>query len=466
MKRRFLGVDRVHFVGIGGIGMCGIAEVLLANGLAVSGTDVQEGATVARLRRLGADVAIGHDAGHLQGADVVVVSSAIAEGNPEVEEARRRGIPVIPRAAMLAELMRLEDGIAVAGTHGKTTTTSLVAHVLDQAGLDPTAVVGGRVIGSGAEADRSGVRLGGGGWLVAEADESDGSFLRLSPVMAVVTNVEPEHLDHYGTSEALDDAFVAFLDRLPFFGRAIVCLDDPGVGRLLPRIAARRITYGTSAQAEWCASAIAVSGSGIGFDVRRGREKLGRVTLPLPGEHNVRNALAALAVAAELEVPFGVAAEALAGFGGIERRFETKGEAAGVRVIDDYGHHPTEIRATLAAARSVHAGRVVVIFQPHRFSRTRDLFDDFAGCFHDADLLVVTDIYAAGEAPVDGVDAARLAEAIRGRGHRDVRLIPSLDEVVAGLVPELRAGDLVVTLGAGSVSRLGEPLLRALEAPR
>jgi UDP-N-acetylmuramate--alanine ligase len=466
VKRRFLGVDRVHFVGIGGIGMCGIAEVLLAKGLAVSGTDLQEGATLARLRRLGAEVALGHEARHLGGADVVVVSSAIRDGNPEVEEARRRGIPVIPRAAMLAELMRLEDGIAVAGTHGKTTTTSLIAHVLDATGLDPTAVVGGRVIGSGAEADRTGVRLGSGGWLVAEADESDGSFLRLSPVMAVVTNVEPEHLDHYGTAEALDDAFVSFLDRLPFFGRAIVCVDDAGVQRLLPRITARRVTYGTSAQAEWCAGAIAVVGTGIAFDVRRGREKLGRVTLPMPGEHNVRNALAALAVAAELDVPFSAAADALSGFGGIERRFETKGEAKGIRIVDDYGHHPTEILATLAAARSVHAGRVVVVFQPHRFSRTRDLFDDFAACFHDADLLVVTDVYPAGEPPIPGADAAHLVEAIRGRGHRDVRLIASLDEIVTALPAELRAGDLVVTLGAGSVSRVGEPLLRALEAAR
>jgi UDP-N-acetylmuramate--alanine ligase len=461
---RFRGIRRVHFVGIGGIGMCGLAEILLAQGYAVTGSDLAEGATVERLRALGAEVAIGHDARHVGSADVVVVSSAVRRGNPEIAAAETRGIPVIPRAEMLAEVMRLKDGIAIAGTHGKTTTTSLIAHVLASAGLDPTVVVGGRVIGSGAGAERSGARLGQGPFLVAEADESDGSFLHLSPVIAVITNVEPEHLDHYGTVDAMEEAFASFANRLPFWGRAVLCIDDPGVQRLLPRIARRRTTYGFTAQADWAATGIARDGHGSVFAVRYEGRPLGEVRLRLAGRHNVANALAALAVAHELEVPFAASAAALAGFQGVERRFEEKGAARGVRVIDDYGHHPTEIRATLAAARDVHAGRLVVIFQPHRYTRTRDLFDEFAAAFHDADLLVVTEIYAAGEPKLPGVEAAALAEAIRARGHRDVRFVAELDAIPAALAAELRAGDLVLTLGAGSVTRLGPALLSALEA--
>jgi UDP-N-acetylmuramate--alanine ligase len=466
MTGRFRGIEQIHFVGIGGIGMCGLAELLRAQGYAVSGSDLAEGATIARLRALGIPVALGHAAGHVGRADVVVVSSAVRAGNPEIAEAQRRGIPVIPRAEMLAEVMRLRDGIAIAGTHGKTTTTSLVGHVLQAAGLDPTLVVGGRVIGAGEESERSGARLGAGPFLVAEADESDGSFLHLSPVIAVVTNVEAEHLDHHGSVEALEDAFAAFLGRLPFWGTAVLCLDDPGVQRLLARASRKRVTYGFSAQADWVASEVAPEGAGSRFAVRRASEPLGRVRLPLPGRHNVVNALAALAVAHEVEVPFAVAAEALASFRGVERRFETKGVAAGVRVVDDYGHHPTELRATLAAARSVHAGRIVAVFQPHRYSRTRDLFDAFATAFHDADLLVVTEIYGAGEPKLPGVEAALLAEAIRARGHREVRFVPDLERVVAELLPELRSGDLVLTLGAGSVSRLGPKLLAALQEER
>jgi UDP-N-acetylmuramate--alanine ligase len=466
MRERFRGIEHVHFVGIGGIGMCGLAELLRAQGYAVSGSDLAEGATVARLRALGIPVALGHTAGHVGRADVVVVSSAVHAGNPEVADAQRRGIPVIPRAEMLAEVMRLRDGIAIAGTHGKTTTTSLVGHVLQAAGLDPTLVVGGRVIGAGAESERTGARLGAGPFLVAEADESDGSFLHLSPVIAVVTNVEAEHLDHHGSVEALEDAFAAFLGRLPFWGTAVLCLDDPGVQRLLARAARRRVTYGLSAQADWVASELAPEGGGMRFAVRRAGEALGRVRLPLAGRHNVVNALAALAVAHEVEVPFPVAAEALASFRGVERRFETKGIVAGVRVVDDYGHHPTELRATLAAARSVHAGRIVAVFQPHRYTRTRDLFDAFAAAFHDADLLVVTEIYGAGEPKLPGVEAALLAEAIRARGHRDVRFVPDLERVTPELLPELRSGDLVLTLGAGSVSRLGPKLLAGLAEAR
>jgi UDP-N-acetylmuramate--alanine ligase len=460
---RFRGVKQIHFVGIGGIGMCGLAELLLAQGYAVTGSDLASGATVERLRRLGAKVAIGHDAAQIGAADVVVVSSAVRRDNPELVAAGKLAIPVIPRAEMLAEVMRLKDGIAVAGTHGKTTTTSLIAHLLAAAGLDPTVVVGGRVMGSGAAADRTGARLGQGPFLVAEADESDGSFLHLSPVIAVITNIEPEHLDHYGTADALENAFAAFANRLPFWGRAVLCIDDPGVQRLLPRLARRRTSYGFSAQADWVAHDVARDGEGSRFAVKRAGEALGTARVRIPGRHNVANSLAALAVAAELEVPFARAAEALASFAGVERRFEHKGTARGIRVVDDYGHHPTEIRATLAAAREQHAGRLVVVFQPHRYTRTRDLFDEFAAAFHDADLLVITEIYAASEPKLPGVEAAALAEAVRQRGHRDVRFVSELDAIAPALVPELREGDLVLTLGAGSITRLGPQLLAALE---
>jgi UDP-N-acetylmuramate--alanine ligase len=466
VRGRFRGIERIHFVGIGGIGMCGLAELLRAQGYTVTGSDLAEGPTVARLRGLGVPVAIGHDAAHVGEADVVVVSAAVRAGNPELLEAERRGIPLIPRAEMLAEVMRLGEGIAIAGTHGKTTTTSLVAHVLRRAGLDPTIVVGGRVIGAGAESERTGARLGSGPFLVAEADESDGSFLHLSPVIAVVTNVEAEHLDHHGSVEALEEAFLAFLARLPFWGTAVLCLDDPGVQRLLARVGRRRVSYGLLAQADWVASEVAVDGAGMAFAVRRKGRPLGRVALPLPGRHNVANALAALAVAAEVDVPFAVAAEALGSFRGVERRFETKGVVGGIRIVDDYGHHPTELRATLAAARGVHAGRIVVVFQPHRYTRTRDLFEDFTTAFHDADLLVLTEIYAAGEPKLPGVEASVLADAIRARGHKDVRFVPDLERVPAALLPELRSGDLVLTLGAGSVSRLGPRLLEALVEAR
>jgi UDP-N-acetylmuramate--alanine ligase len=462
MIGRFRGIECIHFVGIGGTGMSGLAELLGAQGYTVTGSDLAESPTLARLRRLGARVAIGHDAGHVGAADVVVVSTAVRATNPELAEAARRGIPVIPRAEMLAEVMRLKDGIAVAGTHGKTTTTSLLAHVLQAGGLDPTIVVGGRVIGAGPESERSGARLGSGSFLVAEADESDGSFLHLAPVIAVVTNIEAEHLDHHGDLATLEDAFAAFLERLPFWGAAVLCLDDPGVQRLLSRVSRRRITYGLVAQADWVAADVRTDGAGMAFSVRRQGETLGSVRLPQPGRHNVANALAALAVAGEVDVPFPVAAEALAGFRGVERRFEEKGVVRGVRVVDDYGHHPSEVRATLAAARGVHSGRIVVIFQPHRYSRTRDCFDDFTTAFHDADLLVLTEIYAAGEAKLPGIEATALADAIRARGHRDVRFLPDLERLPAQLAPELREGDLVLTLGAGSVSRLGPQLLAAL----
>jgi UDP-N-acetylmuramate--alanine ligase len=460
VSARFRGIERIHFVGVGGSGMSGIAELLHNQGYAVTGSDLSESAVLERLRALGVGVRVGHAAQHVAGAHVVVVSSAIRPGNPEVSEAERLGIPVIPRAEMLGELMRLKHGIAVAGTHGKTTTTSLIAHVLDRVGLDPTAVIGGRVTFGGSE--RSGAKLGGGPLLVAEADESDGSFLRLAPVIAVVTHVEPEHLDHWGSYEAIEDAFAAFANRVPFWGLTVLCLDHPGVQALLPRLTRRVSTYGFSAQADLVAQEAVAAHWGMRFRVRHRGEPLGAVELPLHGQHNVRNALAALAVARELGVPFEDAAAALASFAGIERRFETKGSVGAIRVVDDYGHHPTEIRATLAAARAIHSGRLVVVFQPHRYTRTRDLFDDFAAAFHDADLLVVTEVYAAGEPKLPGVEAVALVEAIAARGHRGVRFIGDLERVPAELVPDLRPGDLVLTLGAGSVGGLAELLLDAL----
>lgn len=462
MTAHFRGIERVHFVGIGGSGMSGLAELLQGQGYTVTGSDLAEGAAVARLRELGVPVRRGHAPQAVVGADVVVVSSAVAADNPEIAEARRRGVPVIPRAEMLAEVMRLKHGIAVAGTHGKTTTTSLIAHLLDVAGLDPTAVVGGRVIGRGPE--RTGTRLGAGPLLVAEADESDGSFLRLRPVIAVVTHLEPEHLEHWGSEEALHRAFVDFAASVPFWGLAVLCIDHPGVQAILPEVGRRVATYGLSAQAELRAAALRREGEGLRFELQRGAESLGEARLPLPGRHNVRNALAAVAVALELEVPVARVVEGLASFAGVERRFETRGRARGVRVVDDYGHHPTEVRATLAAAREVHPGRLVVVFQPHRFTRTRDLWDDFAAAFHEADVLIVTDVYAAGEPEIPGVESAALVRAIRARGHRQVRHVAELKHVAEHLVPELEPGDLVLTLGAGDVTRLGSQILAALEA--
>jgi UDP-N-acetylmuramate--alanine ligase len=457
-------IKRVHFVGAGGIGMCGIAELLANQGYDVSGSDLRESPTVERLRTLGIPVAIGHASGNVGDADVVVYSSAVRANNPELREAEQRKIPVIPRAEMLAEVMRLKDGIAVAGSHGKTTTTSLIAHVLDAAGLDPTAVVGGRVRAAGS-APRT-TRLGSGDLLVAEADESDGSFLRLSPVIAVVTNVDPEHLDHYGSYKALRKAFIEFANRVPFWGAAVLCLDHPGVQSLLPHATRRTITYGMASQADLVATDLAREGIGTRFGVRWRDEALGSARLHMPGHHNVLNALATLAVAMELDVPFARAAEALDSFLGIERRFEEKGEVGGIRVVDDYGHHPAEVRATLAAAREVHDGRLVVAFQPHRYTRTQDRWKDFTRAFNDADVLILTEIYAAGESKIPGVEAVRLAEALRAHGHRDVHFVADLDDVVERLAELAQPGDLVVTLGAGSISSLGARLLERLREGR
>jgi UDP-N-acetylmuramate--alanine ligase len=455
-------VRHAHFVGIGGVGMSGLAELLHDLGCGVSGSDLREGAATRRMRARGITVTVGHAAKQVGDADVVVVSSAVPATNPELREAESRGVPVIPRAEMLAEIMRMKEGIAVAGAHGKTTTTSLVAHVLGSAGLDPTAVIGGRV--RGGTGDSQGARLGGGDFLVAEADESDGSFLRLQPVVAVITNVEAEHLDHWGSLDAIRAGFVDFANRVPFWGLTVACIDDPGVQSILPRLSRRITTYGFSAQADLVASDAEAHHWGMRFQVRQRGERLGSVHLALPGRHNVQNALAALCVALELEVPFATAAQALEEFGGIERRFETVGSAGGVRVVDDYGHHPTEIRATLSAARALHSGRIVVVFQPHRYTRTRDLFESFATAFHDADVLVLTEIYAAGEEKIPGVESAALAAAIESHGHRSVRFLADLDRVGPELLPDLRSGDLVLVMGAGSIASLGPQLVAGLEA--
>jgi UDP-N-acetylmuramate--alanine ligase len=457
MRRR---IERIHFVGAGGIGMCGLAELLHNQGYSVSGSDLKSGPTVEHLRSLGIEVAIGHDASHLGSADVVVYSSAVRANNPELLEAERRKIPVIPRAEMLAETMRLKDGIAVAGSHGKTTTTSLIAHVLDAAGLDPTAVIGGRVLAAGSAA--TGARLGTGDLLVAEADESDGSFLRLAPVIAVVTNIDPEHLDHYGSFTALQDAFASFANRVPFWGLAVLCLDHPGVQAIVPRMTRRTTTYGFASQADLLATHPEPVPDGMRFTIRHQGETLGSVRLRLPGRHNVLNALATIAVALELGVRFDQAVAALESFPGIERRFETKGEVGGVRVVDDYAHHPAEITATLSSARGLHPGRIVVAFQPHRYSRTRDLWDEFTTAFNDADLLFVTSIHSAGESKIPGIESAPLVEAIAAHGHRHVQLVPDLDAVLDHLVAEVKPGDLVMTLGAGSIATLGARLVERL----
>jgi len=447
----------IHFVGIGGIGMSGIAEVLLNLGYRVSGTDLKESDTTRRLVDLGAQVRYGHDPAHLGDADVVVISSAVKPSNPEVVEARARQIPVIPRAEMLAELMRLKYGIAVAGSHGKTTTTSLVATVLRQAGLDPTAVIGGKLPQLGSNA-----RLGRGEYLVAEADESDGSFMKLAPTVAVVTNIDPEHLDHYGTLEALQRTFVEFINKVPFYGLAVLCLDHAHVQAILPLVEKRHVTYGFSPLADFRATDLVFDGLRSRFTAVARGKVLGTVELAMPGRHNVLNSLATLAVADFLGVEFDVYRAALASFQGVGRRFTVRGEAGGVMVVDDYGHHPAEIRATLEGARSGFADRrVVAAFQPHRYTRTRDLMGEFARAFNEAELVAVCDVYAAGEEPIAGVTSARLVDEMRACGHRGALHVAKRAEVAAHLLPLLREGDIVITLGAGDVWMVGEEILKA-----
>ena len=431
---------KVHFVGIGGIGMSGIAELLLNLGYRVSGSDLKESDITKRLASLGGSIATGHSAENVAAdVDVVVTSSAVRKGNPEVIAARDRGIPVIPRAEMLAELMRLKEGVAIAGSHGKTTTTSLIATVLAHA------------------------KLGKGQLMVVEADESDGSFLRLSPAIAVITNVDPEHLDYYGTVEALQQAFVDFADRVPFYGLAVLCSDHPVVQHLIPRIGKRHTTYGVSPQAEWRADDIRHGPFQSRFLVSYRGKQLGEVTLRMVGAHNVLNALACCAVAHELGIPFKVTAEALGEFAGVQRRFTVRGEVNGITVVDDYGHHPAEIRATLAGARaSFPQRRIVCAFQPHRYTRTRDLLGEFATAFNDADSLLLTEVYAAGEDPIAGITGARLHEAVKACGHRDVSFAERA-ELARTLRERVRQGDLVITLGAGDITHVGEELLELLK---
>ncbi|HEU5464351.1 MAG TPA: UDP-N-acetylmuramate--L-alanine ligase [Candidatus Binatia bacterium] len=449
---------KIHFVGIGGIGMSGIAEVLLNSGYAVSGSDLQESDATRRLRSLGARISIGHGEENLAGnPSVVVISTAVKYSNPEVLEARRRHIPVIPRAEMLAELMRMKYGIAVAGSHGKTTTTSMIAAVLSTVGLDPTVVIGGRVDMFGTNA-----RVGQGEFLVAEADESDGSFLLLSPTIAVVTNIDREHMDFHQSMERLDESFLAFINKVPFYGLAVLCSDDTHVHGLIAKVRKRFITYGLSSDADFSAHELTPVAAGVECEVLKRGKPLGRLRLHLPGRHSATNALAAVAVADELEIPFGRIAEVLDAFTGIHRRFEVKGEPGGVLVIDDYGHHPTEIRATIAAVRDSWKRPLTVIFQPHRFTRTQDLFGEFLTAFEGADRLVLTEIYPAGEDPISGVSGEALYQAIKRKGHLDVEFVPDKSDIVRRLAGQLAAGDMVLTLGAGDIYRAGEALLEAL----
>jgi UDP-N-acetylmuramate--alanine ligase len=450
--------QQIHFVGIGGSGMSGIAEILLNLGYRVTGSDLRTNDAVERLSELGAKIFIGHQPGHTEGAHVVVYSSAVATDNVEVAAARQRGVPTIPRAEMLAELMRLKYGIAVAGTHGKTTTTSMVGAVLAEGRYDPTIVVGGRIVALGTNA-----RLGQGEYLVAEADESDGSFLQLAPTIAVVTTIDAEHLDYYRSLDAIRDAFVAFVSKVPFYGCAVLCLDQPNIQMLIPRVTKRVVTYGLESSADLVARRVQLSGMTSRFEVWQRTTPLGECALEVPGRHNVLNALAAIAVGLDLEIPFLTIAKALAGFTGVQRRFQIRGHARGVTVVDDYGHHPAEIQATLAAAQAFDR-RVVTVFQPHRYTRTHHLRREFLTAFNQADVLVVLDIYPAGETPIPGVTARDLADGIRAHGHRDVTYIGGpRAQVIDHLVDVVRAGDLVLTLGAGDVGSLGQELLRRLE---
>ncbi len=440
--------------------MSGIAEILLSTGYAVSGSDLKRSPVTDHLSAKGARVFEGHCAGQVQEAQVVVTSTAVKPDNPEVLEARRRGIPVIPRAEMLAELMRMKYGVAVAGSHGKTTTTSMVAAVLDRGGLDPTVVVGGRLqhLGSGA-------RLGRGDFMVAEADESDRSFLKLSPTLAVVTNIDREHLDTYRDLADVQDAFVGFANKVPFYGGVVVCLDDAPVQDILPRLERRVVSYGLSPQAQLSAREVRLEASGSTYTAMLGGGSLGPVVLRVPGAHNVLNSLAAVAVGLDLEVPFEAVQDGLHAFTGVDRRFQIKGEVGGIPVIDDYGHHPSEIRATLEALRTFAGSRrTLVLFQPHRYTRTQLLWDDFCRAFHQADVLLLTDIYPAGESPLPEVTAEGLAQAIASRGHRQAVYGGDLKTATEKLQAEAREGDVVLTLGAGSVWTAGEQLLRGRPA--
>lgn len=458
----FAKIQRIHFVGIGGIGMSGIAEVLLTLGYKVSGSDLKSSSVTERLAELGAIIFTGHQAENITGAEVVVTSSAVSRTNPEVVAAHAQHIPVIPRAEMLAELMRLKYGIAIAGMHGKTTTTSMVAAVLAAGGLDPTVVVGGRVDALGSNA-----RLGKSQYLVAEADESDRSFLKLSPILAVVTNIDREHMDCYRDMADVEQAFIEFVDRVPFYGIVVLCNDDERLRGLLPRLARRAVTYGTNGGSDFhvlrsktqCSSSKHFSH----FEVEYVGKSLGDFHLQVPGQHNILNATAAIAVGIGLDIKPEQIREGLENFAGVDRRFQLKGKVGGISVIDDYGHHPTEIRATLAAARQCRFNRVHVVFQPHRYTRTRDLLDQFGSAFADADSVFVLDIYPASEPPISGVTGEGVAEAIRSLGGKDARLLSSFEEAARSVTAVAESGDMILTLGAGNVSQLGAQILEQLK---
>jgi UDP-N-acetylmuramate--alanine ligase len=445
-------IDTIHFVGIGGIGMSGIAEVLLNLGFKVTGSDLRKTDTTDRLEQLGARIFLGHKAENVEDVDVVVVSSAVKPDNPEILMARNRFIPVIQRAEMLAELMRMKYSVAVAGAHGKTTTTSLVSAVLGHAGIDPTCVIGGKLNSLGSNA-----KLGDSKYLVAEADESDGTFLLLFPTIAVVTNIDLEHLDFYKDIGEIKAAFLTFLNKVPFYGLDIICIDNQNLQSLIPSLKRRYMTYGLSKQADLRAENVTNTGFHTSFKVSYKEYGLGEISLALPGIHNVRNALAAIGVAIELDIPFDTIKEALKDFSGIQRRLEVKWDGD-IKLIDDYGHHPTEIKATLGAVRSMWNGRVVVVFQPHRYTRTRALMEDFATSFNEADLLIVTEIYAASEEKIEGVSGNILAEKIKASGHKNVIFAPSKEEAAELVLAHAKPGDVVITLGAGDVNKIDERL--------
>jgi UDP-N-acetylmuramate--alanine ligase len=459
--RTFGKAKQIHCVGIGGIGMSGIAELLLNLGYQVSGSDLKETPATRRLVQLGGMIHIGHRKENIEGADVVVYSSAVSPENPELQEARERSVPVIPRAEMLAELMRLKHGIAIAGAHGKTTTTTMVASILTCGNLDPTVVIGGRLdIWGGSNA-----KLGQGQILVAESDESDGSFMLLSPTIAVVTNIDYEHMEYYGDMEALRKTFVDFINKIPFYGLAVLCLDNEEIQGILPRLRKRCFTYGLSSQADLRARDVRKGPLEVSFEALLHGEPLGQVTVGMPGDHNVLNALAAISVGLELEVPMPEIRRGLRHLGGLGRRFQVKGEAGGVLVMDDYGHHPTEIVATLEAARACWPDRrLLVVFQPHRYTRTRLLYDRFVLSFNQADVLIVSPLYSAGELPLEGVSAEWLARGIKEHGHKDVVLSRGHEHSLEILLDMVRAGDVVITLGAGDIYPVGEELLRRLQA--
>jgi len=455
----FKKIRRIHFVGIGGIGMSGIAEVLHNLGYLVSGSDSRESETTRRLGSLGLSVTIGHRAENIGAADVVVRSSAVGHENAEVAAARQRLIPVIQRAEMLAELMRMKYGVAIAGTHGKTTTTSLVATVLARGGLDPTMVIGGRLNALGSNA-----KLGRGDFLVAEADESDGSFLKLSPTIAVVTTVDAEHLDYYRDLNHIKDTFVEFINKVPFYGLAVLCLDQENIQAILPQVEKRFVTYGLRTQADFLARDISFAGMTSECSVSWKGKLLGRLRLKVPGLHNVYNALAAVAVGMDLDLAFETIRDALGEFTGVDRRFQVRGEARGITVVDDYAHHPAEIQATLDAAKNGFGRQVVAVFQPHRYTRTRALLSEFSTAFYQADRVFVTEIYPAGEAPIAGVSGRQIADGVAGHGHKRVTYVADKGDLAAAVLDVAQPGDMVLTLGAGDIWRVGEEILERLRA--